>query len=77
MPCFRLLLSARQAGFLLVYLPHVDGGQTDPVHLASVCADGQSLLSRTHAHGDNLLSLGRGRQLAVRVRGDLAQEGSY
>lgn len=58
---------------LPVYLPHVNGGQTEPVQLASVCADGQSLLSWTHTHGDNLLALSRRQHLTVRVGGDLAQ----
>lgn len=60
--------------FLPVYLPHVNGSQTLPVHLATVCADDQSLLSRTHTHGDNLLAVSWRQNLTVGVRGDLAQE---
>lgn len=56
-----------------VYLPHVNGSQTLPVHLASVCADDQSLLSRTHTHGDNLLAVSWRQNLTVRVGGDLVR----
>lgn len=49
-------------------------GHADAVQLSSVCADGQSLLCRTDAHGINLLAFSRGQLIAVWVWRDLTEK---
>lgn len=47
-----------------VHLAHVHRGHAEAVQLSSVCADGESLLCRTDAHGVNLLAFSQGELIA-------------